>query len=306
MAGLVNALTPPPATNTCDDFTTSFSLGPVWPWPPIGGGGVPPTAAQIAAAATQAAAATAATAAAAGVVTTTATPAGSTAANPPASGPGWQHGRMRRGPMFGRSGGRAGGSGYFQKGGIQNQAQAMAPRFDASCGPMVIPVPGVKTPAQAAASAPPAPVACSATPATMPQNLYVAGGAGFQLSNTSRPGQPFQVGDCFMLIVMGPPNLPVTGSWPVSSSFGARGNTDANGYYIASGQVQSPGQFGVDFSVGGGQAAPQVNSYPVTASTGLSGLGCGGSDLSQVLVIALGVTAGLFFAGWIAKEMVTG
>jgi hypothetical protein len=178
MAGLVNALTPPPATNTCDDFTTSLSLGPVWPWPPIGGGGVPPTAAQIAAAAAQAAAATAATAAAAGVVTVAATPAGSTATTPPASGPGWQQGRMRGGPRFGRSGGRAGGSGYFQKGGIQNQAQAMAPRFDASC------------------------------------------------------------------------------------------------------------------------AAP-------TSPAGLSGLGCGGSDLSNILVIALGVTAGLFFAGWIAKEMVS-
>ena len=179
MAGLVNALTPPAPTNTCDDFKTSLSLGPAWPWPPIGGFGVPPTAAQIAAAAAQASAA----AAAAGVTippVATATPAGSTTSNPPASpasGPGWAQGRSRRGPVFGRSGGRAGGSGYFLKGNVHDQAQAMAPRFGASCGPMLI--------------------------------------------------------------------------------------------------------------------------------AGLSGLGCGGSDISNVLVIALGVTAGLFFAGWIAKEMVT-
>ncbi len=39
---------------------------------------------------------------------------------------------------------------------------------------------------------------------------------------------------------------------------------------------------------------------------GLSGLGYGGgSDLTNVVVIALGVTAGLWFAGWLAKEMVT-
>ena len=137
----------------------------------------------------------------------------------------------------------------------------------------------------------------------MPTNSYITGGAGFQLQNTSRPGQPFKVGDCFLLIVMGPPNLPVMGGWPVSNSWASRGNTDANGYYVASGQIQASGAFSVDYSVGGGQASPVANSYPVT---GMSGLGCGGgSDLSNVLVIALGVTAGLFFAGWIAKEMIT-
>ena len=98
-------------------------------------------------------------------------------------------------------------------------------------------------------------------------NPYIAGGAGFTLVNTSRPGQAtFQVGDGFALTVMGPPGLVVSGGWPVSTTWNqAIGLTNAQGVWTATGTMRQAGTFQVQFSVAGGDAQPVVNWFTVMA-----------------------------------------
>jgi hypothetical protein len=87
-------------------------------------------------------------------------------------------------------------------------------------------------------------------------NPYFGGGAGYTLVNTSRPGQPFKVGDNWLFTVMGPPNLVVQTSWPIGPYNPNGGMTNAQGIFIATGTMQTAGQFQVDTSVAGGQAGP--------------------------------------------------
>ena len=49
-------------------------------------------------------------------------------------------------------------------------------------------------------------------PATIPAGPTVPTATGATLNNVSRPGQPFQAGDTFQLIVTGPPNSTVMGT----------------------------------------------------------------------------------------------
>ena len=99
-------------------------------------------------------------------------------------------------------------------------------------------------------------------------NPYITGGAGFTLENASRPGQPFQVGDAWVLTVMGPPGLVVQGGWPVQMAWSSRiGMTNTQGVYQAAGNMQVAGTFSVDFSVAGGQAAPVANQYVVAPAS---------------------------------------
>ena len=95
-------------------------------------------------------------------------------------------------------------------------------------------------------------------------NPYIAGGAGFTLTNTSRPGQAFQVGDSWLLVVMGPPNLIIQGGWPIGPYSSSLGMTNAQGIFTATGVMKTPGQFQVNMSVAGGDAQPIANFYTVT------------------------------------------
>lgn len=99
-------------------------------------------------------------------------------------------------------------------------------------------------------------------------NPYITGGAGFTLENASRPGQPFQVGDAWVLTVMGPPGLVVQGGWPVQMVWSSQiGMTNAQGIYQAAGNMQVAGTFSVGFSVAGGAAFPVANQYVVAPAS---------------------------------------
>ena len=101
------------------------------------------------------------------------------------------------------------------------------------------------------------------------------------LSNTSRPGQGFQVGDSFLLTITGgPPNSPVTvtalqnGAGGVST---AMGSTDANGNYSTNGTM-APAQIGAwmeTWAVAGSPLNPLAFSVVAapSASSGNTGSG---------------------------------
>jgi hypothetical protein len=75
------------------------------------------------------------------------------------------------------------------------------------------------------------------------------------IQNTSRPGQPLQVGDSWLVTVMGPPNSPVSntasiGNWSGSAPYGS---TDENGNFTLTGQATAStvGTWTETWSVGG-------------------------------------------------------
>ena len=103
------------------------------------------------------------------------------------------------------------------------------------------------------------------------------------LSNSSRPGQSFQVGDSWQLNITGPPNSPVSNlAVQNGNSLGVTGygSTDANGNFSLSGtfSASAAGNWSETWSVAG-QNAPAL-SFSVSAvqsSGGGSGSG-GGSN----------------------------
>ena len=88
-------------------------------------------------------------------------------------------------------------------------------------------------------------------------------------SNVSRPGQPFQVGDSWQLVITGTPNQPVSGSATqngTSQGTSAFGSTDQSGQLVLSG-VFAPGTVGTWrelWTVGTSPAA--VLSFTVAAA----------------------------------------
>jgi hypothetical protein len=101
-------------------------------------------------------------------------------------------------------------------------------------------------------------------------NAFFGGGTGQTLTNLTAPGQPFQVGDQFQIVIQGPPGLAVTGGWPVSMTDpGQKGTTDATGTWSTTGTMQTAGTFGFQWYVAGGGAYPQmvtVNPAPAPAA----------------------------------------
>jgi hypothetical protein len=294
MYALIASLTPPPPANTCDDFKTSKSIGPAYPWPMPGwNGGIPETAGAVTAAAAQAALSTsgATGTTAAGVATpptagSSPTPSG----NPATGGPGWQPGQGGRGAQFGRGGRFSGPSGrngnaspYFLGGGLLERLSNSIQNF--SCPPAatkVIPVPVVSAPIPAVTT-PAAPAAPAST--CPPQSQCMTGNICLDLKRgcvAQSQLDPAQVLACaeagysgnenYFPCVIAQPNLPFIGS-----------------------PLPNPPQYAT--------VAAQDN-FP-GGNWGLSGLGCGGDGpgtFSGVIGIALGVAAGLFFADWLSKQ----
>ena len=322
MAGLVAALTPPVPTPSCGALTNSNGIGPAWPWPQIGNVGTPIVGSSFSDAAPAVAAPTA--------VAVAATPAGSTGSGAPANssgvaaGPGgsviplppWMQRGYRypgsrggqgspagrsggrgfigarrggRGPVFGRGGNeRNGDSGYFIQPRTQSQIGNSVTNFTCPPGTKVIPVPA-PAPAPITAQHPtPQPGATWACPSQsqcqtdnvcldLKRGCVVSSQVSLeQMAACSQAGYAGNEGFFPCLIAQGP-NLPFLGT-----------------------PMPNPPQYS---TVASQDVPPPASQNWV----GLSGLGCGGGggDLQNMVVIALGVTAGLFFAGWIAKEMVT-
>lgn len=111
---------------------------------------------------------------------------------------------------------------------------------------------------------------------------------GVVLSNVSRPGQLFQVGDNFKLVITGSPNQPITGSATqngTNSGSQSYGSTDANGQKTLTGVMDAStvGQWIEVWKVGQGVAANLNFSVSTAApagggSGGSSGGGSGGAS----------------------------
>ncbi len=102
-----------------------------------------------------------------------------------------------------------------------------------------------------------------------------------QLTNTSRPGQTFQVGDGFTLSVVGAANSPVTGSGTqngVSKGTTPYGNTDGSGRFSISGTMTADtiGSWTEVWTVGGVPA--QQLSFSVSAKPSATPAPTGGGS----------------------------
>ena len=314
MTGLIRSLTPPPPVNTCDDFKSSRSIGPAYPWPVPGwNGGIPESAAAVAAARAQAAAdiSAANASASAGVTSPVSTPAvtsavpgaaptpsGSPAVAPPGSG--WARGRRPYPLMIGRGSrdrGRA-GSPYSMHRGILDSVQTLVNNF--SCPktaviavPAVAPVPSAASPVGPATPvstpkpiliSPPAPAkTCPPQSSCRTGNICLDLKRGCvsasqvdaaQLLACAQNG--YSGNENFFPCVLAQPNLPHLGT-----------------------PMPNPPPYQSVYS----QDVPPTGNY-----WGLSGLGCDGGGgpgtLLGVLGIALGVAGGLFFADWISKQRI--
>jgi hypothetical protein len=118
----------------------------------------------------------------------------------------------------------------------------------------------------------------------MPALSGLGGTTSVQLTNTSRPGQTFQVGDKFTLVVTGAANQAVTGSGTqngVSKGTTPYGNTDSAGKFTISGTMtpDTVGTWTEVWTVGGVPSAQlsftvsqatQTSSAPAPASTSSS------------------------------------
>ena len=313
MAGLVAALTPPPPVQSCGALTNSNGIGPAWPWPLIGNVGIPGPSASVAADPDIAPPLVAAPVAASAAPPPAGSPGSGSPANSGgvAAGPGgsviplppWAMrrqgfrrpgagGRFPRGPVFGRGGDeRNGDSGYFFQPRALAQIQKSVSNFP--CPPMVITVPSVAPapvpaplpiPAQHPTAQPGATWACPDQSQCRTANVCLDLKRGCVMSSQVSLEQMAACSKAgyagneafFPCLIPQSPNLPYFGT-----------------------PMPNPPQY----STVAGQDVPPPSSQNWV---GLSGLGCGGgSDLTNVVVIALGVAAGLYFAGWIAKEMVT-
>jgi hypothetical protein len=323
MGALINALTPPVPTNTCDDFKSSLSLGPAWPWPPVGGGS-PPASGPLSvspgtAPASSVSATQAGVTAPASVAGSSPSPSGVPASGAPGNstlppwlsrrGSGWGYpggrgdrrgfarGRGARGAAFGR-GGNGSGGGYFTHRSMLDQLRDSISNFGSCPTTRVIAVPTLAPSAPVAAPAPVAaapPVGVPAAPAVPgwtcpPQSLCRTGNVCLdmkrgcvmssqvsleQMAACSAAGYAGNE-DFFPCLVPQGPNLPYLGTpMPNPPPYSSVASQDV--------------------------LPPSSQNW-----RGLSGLGCGGGvDLGNVVGIALGVTAGLFFAGWLAKQGAT-
>jgi hypothetical protein len=131
------------------------------------------------------------------------------------------------------------------------------------------------------------------------------------LQNSSRPGQPFQVGDNFLLTISGPPNAAVVNSATqngVSVGSTNYGSTDGNGSFSLSGTM-TPGTVGTwaeTWTVGTSSASLSFSvaaANPGTTGSGGSGeTGGGGSTSTTVPTVsspppAAATTTGFSFFG---------
>jgi len=95
------------------------------------------------------------------------------------------------------------------------------------------------------------------------------------LTNVTAPGQPYQAGDSFRLVITGPPNAPVIGTASQNGSVSSStnfGNTDSTGTKIITGtwDATNVGQWQQAWQVGNSQ--PAALSFTIAAK-GVSGLG---------------------------------
>jgi hypothetical protein len=112
------------------------------------------------------------------------------------------------------------------------------------------------------------------TPASQPTGPAVANTTAV-LTNVTAPGQPYQAGDSFQLVVTGPANAPVIGTASQNGSVSSStnfGNTDATGTKIITGtwDATNIGQWQQAWQVGNSQ--PAALSFTIAAK-GVSGLG---------------------------------
>lgn len=288
LAALLASLTPPTPVNTCDDFTSSKSLGPAYPWPlPGWQGGTPESAATVAAArAAMAASISAANAStAAGVASPVVTPATTTpvagSSPTPAGSP------ASTGPVFGRGGNRKVGR-YLLHRGILDQLQRTVPNFACpSAKPSALPVPSLFAPAATPSPFKPlvSPVSgCPPQSQCMTGNICLDIRRGCVDSSQVSPQQMqacvqagYQGVELFFPCVLATPNLPFLG-------------------------MPTPNP--PPYSSVRAQDVPPTGGNWNTGVSGLSGLGCGDGPgtLIGVLGVALGVAAGLFFVDWVMKQ----
>ena len=123
------------------------------------------------------------------------------------------------------------------------------------------------------------------TPASTFAAQPVSLGSMAVLTNTSRPGQSFQVGDSWRLTVQGPPNAPVTDSATQNgTSLGTSpyGSTDATGNFSLSGtfDASTVGSWAEVWSVGGVKA-PAISFTVSTAPGGGTGPAAGSTSVAQ-------------------------
>jgi hypothetical protein len=123
----------------------------------------------------------------------------------------------------------------------------------------------------AASAVPGTPLPAAPPPATTPAVTYTP---TLSLTNTSRPGQPFQVGDGFRVSITGAaPNAPVTASSVQNGATQgavAMGSTDASGSYSTSGSMStsSVGTWLETWTVAGVALSPIAFSVAAASGTG--------------------------------------
>lgn len=107
------------------------------------------------------------------------------------------------------------------------------------------------------------------TPAAVTQTVAM-------LNNVSRPGQPFQAGDTYQLIISGPPSSAVSGTAQqnsAASSTSSFGSTNSQGQLVITG-TYGAGDVGVwSESWTAGSAAPAQLNFSISAAPGVSGIG---------------------------------
>lgn len=315
MAGLIRSLTPPPPANTCDDFKSSLSLGPAYPWPlPGWNGGVPESAATVAAARAQAASSvssgTAATAAgvtspvstpavAAAVPGAAPTPSGSPAVASPGSG--WARSRRPHPLILGRGArhGYRGGSPYAMHRGILDQVQTLVTNF--SCP---------KTAVIAVPSAPGVPTAGApvptSTPVAVPKPIMIA--APSAPAKACPPQSSCRTGNICLDLKRGCVSANQVDSAQLLACAEAGYSGNENFFPCVLAQPNLP-HIGTPMPNPPSYQSVYSQDVPPTGNYwGLSGLGCdsggGPGTLLGVLGIALGVAGGLFFADWISKQRI--
>lgn len=296
LSELIAALTPPAPTGSCADLTNSNALIAGSPWPTGGSMDAPsPAVAGPGSAGTPGTT----------VASSSPSPAGSTASGTPASsggntpttpalGPGgggfvrssacnacgWGRGTQLRGPQFGRGRG-ARGSPFF---GHSNQSgpASQIPNFSCASAKVIpVPVPAAPAPAPVVQTAiPPSPTSCPPQSQCQTGNVCLDIRRGCvdasqvttdQLVACSQAG--YAGNENFFPCVLAQPNLPFLGA-----------------------PMPNPPPYS--------SVAAQDVPPPAGQNWGLGGLGCGceSGGVLQVLGIAIGVAAGIYFADWMSKR----
>jgi hypothetical protein len=136
------------------------------------------------------------------------------------------------------------------------------------------------------------PVDLEAIPTGLPVQYYQAQAApaaasgsvpvSASIQNQSRPGQPFQVGDTWLITVTGPANSPVSNTATQNGNLLGTtpyGSTDGSGNFTLSGQMTAGtvGSWTESWSVGGVAASPLSFSVSAAAPAPSGGTSSGGS-----------------------------